>query len=445
MCLPCFANDSFLWHPRPPPLQAANAFCAVRPPGHHAGPLGVVSNANDPNGRCDSTMLVIRRMASNATSKLVAGSQVWSFHRLPPSSCPSAHPPCSHDLCLFTLTSPSQSVCSTLQHLPSSQPRSHGFCLFNNAAIGAAYAMNVYRHAGVQRVAIVDFDVHHGNGTGALWFGCSVWLLSLVAQLEYGVLAAATTARLPGPTSPHVCVVSIALTPPTTCRSVRDQRGALLGSSLPLWPYCVPTICLFSTPLLLIICRGVRDQRGALQVGLQIRHALQVCLMFVPFCSSLPCPAAELTVYVRSGLFARPTGGLARSVVLLLPCNLVPAAGEYAAGQLLGNHNTPLPRPNCSEGVQSFSIYCLAAVLCTVYNTNPLCLPAALTLQRGRAVLLHLPPLAGLNRQGVHLLRQVCTVSSLCLLHVYRILIQLVGLNRQGVHLFRNGCMCCCI
>ncbi|KAL4440406.1 hypothetical protein ABPG75_003407 [Micractinium tetrahymenae] len=71
-----------------------NAFCAVRPPGHHAGPLGVVTNRNDPNG-------------------------------------------------------------------------SHGFCLFNNAAIGAAYAMNVYRHAGIRRVAILDFDVHHGNGTEA--------------------------------------------------------------------------------------------------------------------------------------------------------------------------------------------------------------------------------------------------------------------------------------
>ncbi|KAI3431427.1 hypothetical protein D9Q98_004480 [Chlorella vulgaris] len=73
---------------------AANAFCAVRPPGHHSGPLGVVSNANDPNG-------------------------------------------------------------------------SHGFCLFNNAAIGAAYAMTVHRHAGIKRVAILDFDVHHGNGTEA--------------------------------------------------------------------------------------------------------------------------------------------------------------------------------------------------------------------------------------------------------------------------------------
>lgn len=37
-----------------------------------------------------------------------------------------------------------------------------GFCLFNNVAIGAAYAFKEY---GYERIAIVDFDVHHGNGT----------------------------------------------------------------------------------------------------------------------------------------------------------------------------------------------------------------------------------------------------------------------------------------
>jgi len=37
-----------------------------------------------------------------------------------------------------------------------------GFCLFNNVAIGAAYAFQKY---GYERIAIVDFDVHHGNGT----------------------------------------------------------------------------------------------------------------------------------------------------------------------------------------------------------------------------------------------------------------------------------------
>mmetsp|Transcript_31205 Transcript_31205/g.44299 ORF Transcript_31205/g.44299 Transcript_31205/m.44299 type:complete len:1012 (+) Transcript_31205:183-3218(+) len=70
-----------------------NAFCAVRPPGHHAGPRGIVRCANDPEGG------------------------------------------------------------------------SHGFCLLNNVAIGAAYARSMYRNEGIKKIAIVDFDVHHGNGT----------------------------------------------------------------------------------------------------------------------------------------------------------------------------------------------------------------------------------------------------------------------------------------
>ncbi len=37
-----------------------------------------------------------------------------------------------------------------------------GFCLLNHVAIGAAYALE---HYGLERVAIVDIDVHHGNGT----------------------------------------------------------------------------------------------------------------------------------------------------------------------------------------------------------------------------------------------------------------------------------------
>ncbi len=42
--------------------------------------------------------------------------------------------------------------------------RAMGFCLFNNAAIGALRARRVH---GLGRVAVVDFDVHHGNGTQA--------------------------------------------------------------------------------------------------------------------------------------------------------------------------------------------------------------------------------------------------------------------------------------
>jgi acetoin utilization deacetylase AcuC-like enzyme len=45
--------------------------------------------------------------------------------------------------------------------------RAMGFCLFNNVAIAAEYARQ--RHK-LDRVAIVDFDVHHGNGTQAAFY-----------------------------------------------------------------------------------------------------------------------------------------------------------------------------------------------------------------------------------------------------------------------------------
>jgi acetoin utilization deacetylase AcuC-like enzyme len=41
-----------------------------------------------------------------------------------------------------------------------------GFCFFNNIAVAAAHAMAVY---GLKRIAIIDFDVHHGNGTEAMF------------------------------------------------------------------------------------------------------------------------------------------------------------------------------------------------------------------------------------------------------------------------------------
>ncbi len=45
------------------------------------------------------------------------------------------------------------------------QQQAMGFCIFNNIAVGAAHALA----AGLTRVAIVDFDVHHGNGTEGMF------------------------------------------------------------------------------------------------------------------------------------------------------------------------------------------------------------------------------------------------------------------------------------
>ena len=41
-----------------------------------------------------------------------------------------------------------------------------GFCLFNSIAVGAAHALDKF---GLSRIAIADFDVHHGNGTQAIF------------------------------------------------------------------------------------------------------------------------------------------------------------------------------------------------------------------------------------------------------------------------------------
>lgn len=44
--------------------------------------------------------------------------------------------------------------------------QAQGFCIFNNAAVGAAHAL-----AALERVLVVDWDVHHGNGTEKIFYG----------------------------------------------------------------------------------------------------------------------------------------------------------------------------------------------------------------------------------------------------------------------------------
>jgi acetoin utilization deacetylase AcuC-like enzyme len=60
--------------------------------------------------------------------------------------------------------------------------RAMGFCLFNSVAVGAAHAEAVH---GVERIAIVDFDVHHGNGTQTMTAGRPNWLYASTHQFPH--------------------------------------------------------------------------------------------------------------------------------------------------------------------------------------------------------------------------------------------------------------------
>src|SRR5262249_23684851 len=57
--------------------------------------------------------------------------------------------------------------------------RAMGFCLFNNVGVAAAHAI---AELGVERVLVLDWDVHHGNGTEAIFYDSAQVLYSSIHQ-----------------------------------------------------------------------------------------------------------------------------------------------------------------------------------------------------------------------------------------------------------------------
>ena len=95
-----------------------------------------------------------------------------------------------------------------------------GFCLFGNIAIGAKHALD---HHGLTRVAIVDFDVHHGNGTQALVEDDAriLFISSHQMPLWPGTGQAHDT-------GPHGTILNVPLKPGTGSKVFRDTYERLV-------------------------------------------------------------------------------------------------------------------------------------------------------------------------------------------------------------------------
>ena len=107
-----------------------------------------------------------------------------------------------------------------------------GFCLFNNVAIAARHLRRCHR---IDRIAVVDWDVHHGNGTQeAFWADPSVFYLSLHLWPFYpGTGAADETGSGQGEGTTVNVPLSFGVTAETYAKLFGEAVHAMFGAFKP--------------------------------------------------------------------------------------------------------------------------------------------------------------------------------------------------------------------
>jgi len=114
-----------------------------------------------------------------------------------------------------------------------------GFCLFNNIAVAAEHALNAH---GLNRVAIVDWDVHHGNGTqAAFWRRPDVLFISLH---QYPFYPGSGSASERGAGSGEGYTLNIPLPAGSTDQ---DYHARMLDTVIPALHAFAPDLLLVST------------------------------------------------------------------------------------------------------------------------------------------------------------------------------------------------------
>ena len=135
--------------------------------------------------------------------------------------------------------------------------RAMGFCLLNNAAIGARYAQARY---GAERVLIVDWDVHHGNGTQDIFYKDGSVFYFSTHQYPYYPGTGASTERGEGEGEGTTLNIPLA-----AGSSARSHREAFTGA--------LKVIERDFPPDLIIISAGFDSRRGDPLGGLMLEDS----------------------------------------------------------------------------------------------------------------------------------------------------------------------------
>lgn len=160
----CLEHDTGFGHPESPARLTA-ILNALR-----AAPFAALEWRDAPRATAEQLTRIHPQPTSNGFLPACPGRVISRSTATPSCRRNRAKPPCARRARCARRWTPScgGKPATPLRHPPTgpscrAEP-GHGLCLFGNAAIGAAHARAVH---GLKRVAIIDFDVHHGNGTQA--------------------------------------------------------------------------------------------------------------------------------------------------------------------------------------------------------------------------------------------------------------------------------------